>query len=159
MSELFDRVLGNPGNEKVLKFLRVEDTDNLERSFHTWKEAYSGFDEGGRTFFDKYGQYLPDGTKFVLHIHSIMINENTGEIFAFNTGRFSVFFKCNFIKANIPDTSSLRKGFTFDCITDISDLGDNWCFMDHFTNQQQQLKWAYEATKDNEQSGSSSRLT
>jgi hypothetical protein len=151
MNELLKLILGNPLNDKVLRFLELKNDNDLIRSFRTWKDSYSGFDEGGCLFFDKYGEYISDNNKFSLVIHSIMINEKTGEIFAFNTGRFSVFFKCDFTKANIKNSDNLRKGYTFDCITDITELGENWCFMDHFSNQKEQLKWAYELTKNNEQ--------
>lgn len=147
MNDLLNLVLYNPKNDKVLKFLKLRDNNPLIQSFRTWKESYSGFDEGGCIFFDKYGEYISDNNKLSLDIHSVMINENTGEIFAFNTGRFSVFFKCNFEKANIENSDNLRKGYTFDCITDISELEDNWCFMDGFSNPKEQLKWAYELTK------------
>jgi hypothetical protein len=151
MNDLLNLILDNPQNGKVLQFLKLENNNDLIRSFRTWKNSYSGFDEGGCLFFDKYGEYISDSNKFSLDIHSVMINENTGEIFAFNTGRFSVFFKCNFERAKVQNSDKLRKGYTFDCITDISELGDNWCFMDCFSNQKEQLKWAYELTKNNEQ--------
>ena len=152
MNELLNKVLHNPQNDKVLSFLKLKGKNDLIQSFRTWKDSYSGFDEGGCTFFDEYGEFIPDGNKFSLHIHSIMVNEYTGEIFAFNTGRFSAFFRCDFEKAGIQNTDGLRKGYTFDCITDITELGENWCYMDKFEDQQsEQLKWSYELTKNNEQ--------
>ena len=146
MNELLDKILNNPQNETVLHFLKLKRESSLIHSFRTWKESYSGFDEGGCIFFEDYGEYIPDENKFSLSIHSVMVNNNTGEIFAFNTGRFSVFFKCDFIKSGSENSIYLKKGYTFDCITDITELGNNWCFMDKFDNPKDQLKWSYELT-------------
>lgn len=150
MIDLLEKVLTNPINESVIKYFKLFKNDNKIPYFKTWKDSFSGFDEGGVIFFENYGEYISDDNKFSLSIYSVMVNEHSGEIFAFNTGRFSVFFKCNFIKSNTTNSDNLRKGYTFDCITDITELGDTWCFMDSFDNPKEQLKWAYEQTKNNE---------
>jgi hypothetical protein len=144
MKDLLHKVLSHPKNNAVFQFLKLKKDKELR--FKLWSDSNSGFDEGGCTFFDNYGEYIPEECKFSLDIHSVMINHLTGEIFALNTGRFSVFFKCNFEKADIQNSDKLRKGNTFDCITDISELGDEWCFMDEFEDQKEQLKWSFELT-------------
>lgn len=146
MNELLMKIFGNPDNEKVLEFLKFDTTNNSIPYFKTWKESYSGFDEGGCIFFDNYGKNISDDCKYSLGIYSIMINKNSGEIFAFNMGRFSIFFKCDFSKLKIENTDSLRKGHTFDCITDITALGDKWCFMNKVEHPKKHLKWSFELT-------------
>ena len=147
MNQLLSKILSHPKNTAVLHFLQLPDTTVLSQSFRSWKESYSAFDEGACLLFDQYGRSIPDECKFSLDDHSIMVNEQTGELFAFNTGRFSVFFACDFVKAGIRQPELVKKGYTFDCITDISTLGGNWSFMDHFENQEEQLLWSWELTK------------
>jgi len=142
---LLFKIYRNPVNKNVLSFLELSNNQILNNSFEAWKS--NGFDEGGCIFFDKYGINVPEEAKYTLGIHNIMVNETTGEIFAFHTGRFSIFFKSDFIKADIQNSDNLRRGYTFDCITDITILGNAWCFIDKFSNEAQQLQWSYEQTK------------
>lgn len=146
MKDLLQKIQSHPKNGNVLQFLKLKENKDLK--LKPWSESMSGFDEGGCTFFDDYGEYISEECKFSLSIHSVMVNPITGEIFAFNTGRFSVFFKCNYEKAGVQNSDKLRKGYTFDCITDISELGDEWCFMDEFEDQKEQLKWSFELTEN-----------
>ena len=148
MIDLLDKILTNPINKRVLDYFELNKYGSKTPSFQTWADSYSGYDEGGIIFFDNYGEHISDKNKFTLSIFSIMVNEHTGEIFAFNKGRFSVFFKCNFAKSNTQNSDDLRKGNTFDCITDITELGDAWCFMNSFDNPKDQLIWAYELTNN-----------
>ncbi|MDN3676433.1 hypothetical protein QWY90_03825 [Flavobacterium paronense] len=147
MKELLNKLLNNPKNATLIQFLKLTEEDN----FKTWAESFSGYNEGGCILFENYGAFIPEENKFSLGTHSVMVNTNTGEIFAFNTGRCSIFFKCDFIKSGTENTSDLKTGYTFDCITDITALGDNWCFMDEFDNQKEELKWSFELTKTNNQ--------
>jgi hypothetical protein len=146
MNEILLKILNNPENKKVLHFLIPNQNMQTNLYFKTWEASISGYNEGGCIFFEDYGQYIADNCKYVLDIHSIMINKNSGEIFAFNTGRFSVFFKCDFVKSAIENTDDLRRGYTLDCISDITALREQWCFMDEFDDQKDQLKWSYELT-------------
>lgn len=147
MKALLDKIIANKKNQKVLQYLDLMTKKELLPYFKTCKESFSGFDEGGAIFFFDYGEAIPDDCKFSLYLYSIMINKDTGEIFAFNKGRFSIFFKYDFIKAGIENNDDLKRGHSFDCITDITALGDNWCFMDDFDDPQEQLQWSYELTK------------
>lgn len=143
MNNLLHKILTHPQNLKVLEFLN----SIQENHFEKWDESLSAFNEGAEIFFNDYGRPVPPQTKFLLGTHGIMINETTGEIFAFHTGRLSVFFKCDFLRTKIENTDSLRKGETLDGITDITELGDGWCFMNKFAeDEQEQLKWSYELT-------------
>ena len=148
MEALLNKVLNNPKNHTVIKFLKLDQEDNLIQTFRTWADSYSGYNEGGCILFEDYGVYIPEENKFSISGHSIMLNTNTGEIFALNTGRFSIFFKCNFIKSGTEDHIDLKRGYTLDCITDITELGDNWCFMDEFDDQKDELKWSFELTNE-----------
>jgi hypothetical protein len=150
MIDLLDKILTNPINKSILDYFELDKYGVKIPFFKSWADSYSGYDEGGIIFFEDYGEHISDNNKFTLSIFSIMVNEHSGEIFAFNKGRFSVFFKCNFIKSNTTNSDNLRKGYTFDCITDITELGEAWCFMNSFDNPKEQLKWAYEQTKNNE---------
>lgn len=150
MIDLLNKILSNPINKTVLDYLNIDKTCDILPSFQTWTDAFSGYDEGGILFFGNYGERISNKNKFKLDVFHIMVNEHSGEIFAFNKGRFSVFFKCNFVKSNTENSDNLRKGYTFDCITDITELGEAWCFMDKFDEPEEQLEWAYELTQNNE---------
>lgn len=144
MNELLNKILDNSKNQRVFKYLKLEKGKNIY--IKSWTESYSGFDDGACVFFDNYGQFVPGECKFSFDNHSIMVNSLTGEIFALNIGRFSIFFKCDFSKSSVQYSDSLKKGYTFDCITDITEFGGNWCFIDSFDNKKDELKWSYELT-------------
>ncbi len=147
MNELLEKIINNPKNKAVIQFL---DIDFTEKPFHfqNWGKSRSGFDEGGIALFDKYGINIPLECKYSLSIHNIMVNPETGEIFAFHTGRYSLFLKCDFEYFGLTNSDNYRKGYTFDCITNITELGEEWAFMDKFEDDESlQLERIYKKTK------------
>lgn len=148
MDKLLIQLLTNNSNGPVLQFLNI-DSKKDQLFFKKWEDVKSPLNEGGCSFFDEHGKYVPRTCKYALEVHHIMINPESGGIFAFHTGRYSMFFRCDFKKSGLINMDHYRKGFTFDCIADITSLGENWCFLEHtdFEGEEPiQLKWAYEKT-------------
>ena len=146
MTDLLTKILLNPTNEKVLHFLKI-DTHNKTYRLTKWIGGRNGPDEGGTEFFDNYGIDVPEECKYEFSTHTIMVNPKSGIIFAFNTGRFSMFFRCDFERSGIVNTDKYRRGFTFDCIADITMLGEDWAYLEKFVEEfEEQLRWAYEKT-------------
>lgn len=148
MNELLKKVKENPLNKKLLSFLKI-DFNKKQLHFRNWELSRSEFDEGGVALFDKFGVNIPIECKFSLDIHNVMIIPNTGEIFAFHTGRYSLFLKCDFEFFGLTNSDNYRKGYSFDCIRDITELGDNWAFMDEFSESESEtLERTYETLKN-----------
>lgn len=146
MDDLLDKIITNASNEKLLDFLEI-DLKKRPISFKSWTAARHPLNEGGCTFFDDYGKDVPETCKYAFETHHIMINPESGEIFAFHTGRFSIFFQCDFERSELINMDDYRKGFTFDCIRDITMLGGNWAFLENAEfegAEQEQFKWTYE---------------
>lgn len=135
MNELLTKIKDNPLNKKVIQFLKLDFT-NEPFYFKNWAKSGNGFDEGGITLFDRFGKNIPIECKFSIDIHNIMVFPKTGEIFAFHTGRYSIFIKCDFEFFNLTNSDNFRKGYTFDCIKDITILGEEWAFIDNFSGQE-----------------------
>jgi len=150
MQGLFEKILNHSANQKVLQFLKI----NLQQPpkyFKHWSTTHCAFNEGGTAFFDRFGKDVPAGCKYALHIYNVMIQPNTGAIFAFQTGRYSMFFRCDFARSGLVNSDGYRRGFTFDCIRDITELGEDWCFLENaeFEGEEDiQLKWAFEKSKN-----------
>ncbi len=138
MNELLSKVLSNPINQALLSFLKIDVTAK-KLSFFGWEKIRSGFDEGGVALFDKYGVDIPSVCKYSLDRHNIMIIPPSGEIFAFHTGRYSLFVKCDFQFFKLTNSDTYRKGYTFDCIADITELGEEWAYMDNFEDREKEI--------------------
>ncbi|MBL3658641.1 hypothetical protein [Fulvivirga sediminis] len=148
MNELLKKVRENPLNKKLLSFLKIDFSNNWLH-FRNWKLSRSGFDEGGVALFDEFGVNIPIECKYSLDIHNVLIIPNTGEIFAFHTGRYSLFLKCDFEFFGLTNSDKYRKGFTFDSIRDITELGENWAFMDNFSETESETLYrTYEVLKN-----------
>lgn len=147
MNDILNKIIKNSSNKLVLNYLKIDFIDkNLH--FENWEKTRNGFDEGGIALFDKFGVNIPIECKYSLDIHNIMINPETGEIFAFHTGRYSLFLKCDFEHFGLTNSDNFRKGYSFDCITDITELGKEWAFMAEFEGtESQHLEWTYKKTK------------
>jgi len=144
MTELLKRIVRNPLNRAVLDFLKIDLTKE-ELHFLDWEKSGSPFDEGGTALFDRFGNSIPGECKYSLEIHNVMIVPHTGEIFAFHTGRYSMFLKCDFEFFGLTNSDNYRKGYTFDCISDITELGNEWAFMDQFGgSESEKLERTYE---------------
>lgn len=147
MNELLNKIIVNPINSLVLKYLKIDFSDESIR-FGNWLKTGSGFDEGGMALFDKYGVNIPIECKYSIGIHNIMVCVDTGEIFAFHTGRYSLFLKCDFEYFGLTNSDNYRKGYTFDCIMDITELGKEWAYMDKFEDSEsEKIERTYELIK------------
>lgn len=147
MNELLNKIIDNPINNLLLKYLNIDFSDE-SLLFENWEKMRSGFDEGGIALFDKYGINIPIKCKYKLDSHNIMVATDTGEIFAFHTGRYSLFLKCDFEYFALTNSDNYRKGYTFDCIMDITDLGKEWAYMDKFeSSESEKLERTYELIK------------
>lgn len=148
MTELLNKILNNPTNTLVLSFLKIDLLDS-ELYFRDWETSGTGFDEGGVALFDKFGINIPSECKYSISIHNVMVEPNTGEIFAFHTGRYSLFLKCDFEHFGLTNSDSYRKGYTFDCIMDITELGKEWAFFDKFEDSEsEKLERTYKLIKE-----------
>lgn len=144
MTDLLNKILTNSSNHKVLDFLGI-DKNQSNHYFTKWVAGRNSPDEGGTSLFENYGKEIPEECKYSFSTNTIMVNPNTGVIFAFNTGRYSMFFRCDFERSGIANSDKYRKGFTFDCINDITMLGENWAYLEKFVeDEEEQLSWAYE---------------
>lgn len=131
MIKLLNKIIENPINQKVLKFLEI-DTLSKELYLTCWEKSQNGFEEGACKLLNKLTKNIPTKCKYSFEHHSIIIIPVSGEIIAFNTGRYSLFTKCDFENFGLKNNDSYRKGYTFDCIKDITELGDEWAFIDNF---------------------------
>jgi len=145
MDALLQKILSNPANEKVLNFLKIE-SNQATYYFKKWKNGRIRPDEGGIALVEDFGKAVPAECKYEFSTYTIMVHPKTGIIFAFNYGRYSMFFRCDFKRSGLENTDKFRKGFTFDCIADITMLGDDWAYLEKFTEDEveEQLRWAYE---------------
>jgi hypothetical protein len=148
MTDLLKKIISNPSNKAVLEFLKV-DTTKEKLYFQNWEKSRSPFDEGGTALFDKFGKNIPIKSKYSLEIHNVIIIIETGEIIAFHTGRYSLFLKCDFDYFGLINSDNYRKGYTFDCISDITEIGDEWAFMDKFEDSESEhLERTYEKKRN-----------
>jgi hypothetical protein len=131
-----ERMLKNPRNVGILGFLKVapETTFKLQ----AWPHAGSGFDEGGAIFFERYGGALPDRVKLTLGYHNVMVDAETGLIFAVHYGR------CTFLARGADRRRSDGAGTseTLDGLVDIRALDPEWRFLD-VEDEARQLEEAY----------------
>ncbi|WP_413200878.1 hypothetical protein [Nostoc piscinale] len=136
------QILKNPRNTAILQFLQM--TADSYSKLLSWEQAYSGFDEGGQIFFDKYGRELPNSVKYSLGIHNLMINPQNYLIFAAHYGRCTFFFRPDWKKLEIQNTDQLRISETLDGLIDIRILGKEWAILNCFCeDEEDNLVWAY----------------
>lgn len=140
-TELINKLNNFAGNRAILDYLEIDEAKDYESGNNV-----SGFDEGGVIFFSDYADLLPGETKIIINRYcNALANPTNGEIFAFHFGRFSFAFKCDFKRAKIDDVSRMQIGYTLDDLVDISCLGQEWCLLNWFCDDEpQQLLWAYE---------------
>ena len=143
---LLKKISGHPDNRLAFAFMKLDvATENQLKS----GEDISGFDEGGVVFFEEYAVDLPADCKWILGgIHNILVNPETGQIFAFQYGRFTFAFRCDFQRSNINDPAPFQTGETLDARVDITSLGPCWALLNKFHDEEpEQLKWAYELSQ------------
>ena len=142
---LLEKIISCPKNKNVLKVLQLKNSMWIK----TGSEAVSIFDEGSQVFFDKYAKLLPNETKIAISIHNLLINPKSGEIFAFQHGRFTFFLKCDFSKSPISEPT--LKTNTLDGWVDFDILGKEWTILnvDFEDEEDEQFLYAYQRTFQN----------
>jgi hypothetical protein len=142
------KILGNADNRAVFNFLKIdpECENDLKNA-----EDISGFDEGGIVFFEDFAGDLPIDCKWILGgMNNILVNPETGEIFAFQYGRFTFAFRCDFHRNNIKDPGPFQTGETLDARVDLRVLGPCWALLNKFhEDEAEQLNWTYELSLQN----------
>jgi hypothetical protein len=150
---LKERVLRHPDNQEILRFLRIAG-DTGER-LGPWPHAGSGFDEGGRILFDLFGKQLPNDVKFTLGIRNLMINPETGLVFAAHFGRCTFLVRCGRARLEGYNQEGLRHGETLDGFVDARSLGPDWTLLNWFCEDEQEfLEWAYSFSMSHDAGGS-----
>ena len=143
---LLQKILAQPDNQPAFAFMKP---DAEQESKLNSGENISGFDEGGVVFFEEYAADLPVDCKWILGgIHNILVNPETGQIFAFQCGRFTFAFRCDFQRSNINNCTPFQTSETLDARVDITALGPCWALLNKFNeDEQEQLKWAYQLSQ------------
>lgn len=144
---LKDKIYENPKNIKLLQYLKIEysnDSLTIPSDF---------ISDGGATLFYEYGKNLPEETKYCLGFQCILVNEKTGEIFAFLYGRYTFILRCDLERNNLRESDIKRISQTLDDWVDITELGGNWVHL-HNTgvdegDEHYQFEWAYELSQNN----------
>lgn len=142
MDNLIKKIISSTENKSVLQAIDLKSSKWIK----TGKEAISLFDEGSQIFFDEYGKLLPFETKVSISIHNLLINPKTGEVFAFQHGRFTFLLKYH--KQKAPILESNLKAITADGHIDFEFLGNEWTILDaSFEDEEsEQFLYAYEQT-------------
>lgn len=142
--ELTNKIINNKANEPVFSFLKLK-----KEKIKVTRFQRHGLDEGGVHLMTKLGKKLPNKTKYTLGISNVLLNNNSGEIFAIHYGRFSFFIKPDFEKLGFNNSDSLRKGQTLDGDIDITSLGESWILLDKVDEDiaDQVLMQAYQLSK------------
>lgn len=143
-NDFIDKIITNKTNESIFSFFKLK---KEKMALNRWQR--NGFDEGGNHLLSKLGKKLPNKTKYNLGKLNILVNNNSGEIFALHTGKFTFLLKPNFEKLNIENADDLRKGTTQDGAIDITPLGEQWILLDKVEegDREQALMAAYQLTK------------
>jgi hypothetical protein len=156
MDDILDRILSYPQNEMVLNFLNIEpDGNNLLTPYTSEKKSFNE----GLNHFMEIG--ISNNMKYMIDGNGVFIIPSTGEIIAFQFGRFEIAFKVldpNVYKANY---SHIKRGlignlklrlsrkvslrfFTNiygddNTFIDISDLDSNWALSIYFVDEVEAL--------------------
>ncbi|WP_107867143.1 hypothetical protein [Agitococcus lubricus] len=124
LEEIKERILSNPKNFKVLKYLKLN-TD-IE-TFSIWYD--SGFDEGAQTFYYEYCESIPSEAFINFGIYNLVVCIESGTIFGFQFGRFTFFVRPNFEAQGILIGKSPRRLSTIDGTVNIESLEHEWVFL------------------------------
>ncbi|QXP51060.1 hypothetical protein [Cellulophaga sp. HaHa_2_1] len=127
-NDIKKRIFNFKENKRVLNVLKL----NIEKEmyFKTGKDAGSGFDSGSQTFFYEYGKLLPEKTKVTLSTSNLLINSDSGEVFAFQFGQFTFLLKCNYLNLDFDKSYTTLKGNAVDGEVDFTELGNDWAIVD-----------------------------
>jgi len=140
--------LAHPLNSALLAFLKI-DPNVGTHYFAAWDESSisAAYDEGGRIFFD-YASQLPSNTKCTLQIVNVLVNPDSGVVFAVHYGRCTFFHRCDFGRTGVVNSDQLRIACTLDGDIDITPLGADWAILNGFVDDEdEQLFWSYELSR------------
>lgn len=142
MNNLIEKITFCTENKSVLLAIDFKNSKWVK----TGKEAGSPFDEGSQVFFGEYGKLLSSEMKVSISIHNLLINPKTGEIFAFQYGRFTFLLKYH--KEKAPISKPTLKAMTADGFVDFDFLGNEWTILDvSFEDEEaEQFLYAYHQT-------------
>ncbi len=156
MITTLEKILSNELNEAALKFLSIGKNDRHRLISFEEKEAYTH--EGLEDFL---GMDLPNTSKFILDNYGVMIKPESGEIIAFQFGRFDVAFKIHNPNRYSRNYKHIKKGLLEnqksektervslgyfsniyddgDTIVDVSELGNEWALSIYFVGQTENM--------------------
>lgn len=145
--DLLGKILLHPANQKLLEHLDLLNKPGLRHK--NGEDAGSGFDEGSKTLFYEYAADLPVETYNTISQYNMLINPQTGEIFAFQFGRFTFLFRCDFSQSYLQNTDEVRQGITLDDHVDFRFLGENWALLNRIDegDEKEQVEFSYAMTK------------
>jgi hypothetical protein len=135
--QLIDKIFSNPDNRAFLNFYKLVSKEGLR--FKVGENSGSPFDEGSQVFFFKYAENIPNEAKVSLSIYNLLVNPASGQIFAFQHGRFTFLVRADFQSSEIHNHDKLRKGGTLDGFVDFSALGENWCLLNVFIEEETEV--------------------
>lgn len=152
MTTTLEKILSNNSNEKVIKFLGLD--KNKRHTFTSFDEKDFFTHEGLEDFLKI---DVPRSSKFIIDNYGVIIKPETGEIIAFQFGRFDIGFKIinpqhyyrNYehikdgLLENQKSQSANKVSLGYfsniyddgDTIIDISELGDKWALSIYFLGQ------------------------
>ncbi len=143
-NQLSDKVIAQKANKSIFAFFKLKPA---KVELAKWQRNGQG--KGSVHLLSKLGKKLPKKTKYSLGTLSVLLNEQSGEIFAIHSSQYTSLVKPDFEKLNLDNTDSLRVGQALDGNIDITSLGEQWILLDKMEEdlQEQVLMNAYQATK------------
>ncbi len=156
MAATLEKIISNPINKKVLKFLDIEEKE--EHSLTWFEEKNYLASEGLKDFLEI---NVPANSKFILDNFGVIVLPSSGEIIAFHFGRNEIAFKIlnshlyrnNYmhIRKGLIRNLNLRNAFKVslgyfsniyndaNTIVDIRKLGSEWALSIYFPGEAQEL--------------------
>ena len=143
-NKLSDKVITHQANKSIFAFFKLKPA-----KIELIKWQRNGQGKGSVHLLSKVGKKLPKRTKYSLGTLSVLLNEQSGEIFAIHSDRFTSLVKPDFENLALENTDGLRVGQTSDGAIDITSLGEQWILLDKVEEemQEQMLMDAYQGTK------------
>ncbi|HEU0033401.1 MAG TPA: hypothetical protein VFQ53_22370 [Kofleriaceae bacterium] len=112
MSATRAAVFAQPDNAPVLAYLGATPGDRFVVG------DPSPFDEGG-TIFARWSRAIPDACRCTLGTTNLLVHEQSGRVFAFHTGRFTIAIRSGVVDGRV-------RGVTADGGVDLRPLGPGW---------------------------------
>ena len=143
-NQLVDKVSAHPANQSIFPFFKLN-----PKNIKLVKWQRNGQPEGSVQLLSKLGKKIPKKTKYSIGNLSVLLNEQSGELFAIYSNRYAALVKPDFEKLSLDDSADLRKGKKSEGDIDITALGGNWILLDNVEKdmQEQVLMNAYQGTR------------